>query len=114
METSPRFFSEKPTLDALLAADDDETEVKARNVIVSGIPEASKSVMPEFKADKDHLESSLPASTENPFGQKEFEAIRKLVKMEHEELVKMEHEEQIAKGWIMVKTLKEQNSLVES
>ncbi|CAO4387233.1 unnamed protein product [Caenorhabditis nigoni] len=46
--------------------DDDDTEVKARNVIVSGIPEASKSVMSEFKADKDHLESSLPASTENP------------------------------------------------
>ncbi|PIC21024.1 hypothetical protein B9Z55_026012 [Caenorhabditis nigoni] len=42
---------------------------------------------------------------EVPFGQKEFEAIRKLVKMDHEE--------QIAKGWIMVKTLKEQNSLVK-
>ncbi|CAO4387218.1 unnamed protein product [Caenorhabditis nigoni] len=47
------FFRKSPHL---LAPYDNETEVKAPNVIVSGIPEASKSVESEFKADKDHLE----------------------------------------------------------
>ncbi|UMM43942.1 hypothetical protein L5515_019237 [Caenorhabditis briggsae] len=42
---------------------------------------------------------------DTPFGQKKFEALRKMVKMEHEE--------QFAKGWITVKTLKEQKELGE-
>ncbi|CAO4383277.1 unnamed protein product [Caenorhabditis nigoni] len=41
---------------------------------------------------------------DTPFGQKEFEVLRKSMKMEHEE--------RVAKGWIVVKTLKDQKELI--